>query len=95
MILRALAVVHVGGRREGADLESERRDAGVGQPCVVDPRRAFGASAAELAVEDAFEADPRAAEVGAVRQFGGGVGLAADADRAGAERCGAWSNRPA
>ena len=65
------AVVHVGGRRERAELEGERREAGVGDPGVVDARRAFGARAAELeqqavveiARDGAFDAEARAAEI--------------------------------
>ena len=78
------AVVHVGGRRKCAELERERREARVGDPRVVDARRAFGAAAAELeqqavvevARDGAFDAEARAAEIEAVAEVARGVVLA-------------------
>ena len=75
------AVIHVGGRRERAELERERREAGVRDPRVIDARRAFGAAAAEfeqqaiveIARDGAFDAEARAAEIEAVTEIARGV----------------------
>ena len=80
-VFRGCAVVHVGRRRERAELEAERREAVVRNPRVVDARRTFGAGAAELqqqpvvevARDGAFDAETRAPEIEAIAEVARGA----------------------
>src|SRR6185369_10837981 len=78
------AIVHVGWRRERADLKGERRDAAVRDPRVVDARRTFGTRAAqfqqqaivEVACDGALHAETRATEIESVAEIARGGVLA-------------------